>query len=206
MAPSATSTRRASWSRNSSARVPVDTVMERLRAARAIGAPNAAFVIVTHSAKMQKLHGFKVGQAVGFGGLSQPADRDAALTAAPAAKLAAPMDDASAYRGSSVERTRLLYFGIRDNINKVEHSILSLLQQVLVGLSCALKKQYFSSMTNTVKRFLSDDEGQDLIEYTLLIAFVALATAALMIGAGGKIKTLWTITNNNLSQAASAAS
>jgi Flp pilus assembly pilin Flp len=49
------------------------------------------------------------------------------------------------------------------------------------------------------------DEGQDLIEYTLLLAFVALASAALFIGAGGKIKSIWTITNNTLSNAASYA-
>jgi hypothetical protein len=34
---------------------------------------------------------------------------------------------------------------------------------------------------------------------------VALASAALFIGAGGSVKTIWTITNNGLSQAASAA-
>ena len=30
-----------------------------------------------------------------------------------------------------------------------------------------------------------DEQGQDLIEYTLLMAFVALASAALFLGAGG---------------------
>ena len=74
-----------------------------------------------------------------------------------------------------------------------------------MDLLCAIKKQYFSPMMNAVKRFLADDRGQDLIEYTLLLAFVALAAAALLIGTGGKVKTVWTITNNNLSEAASAA-
>ncbi len=36
-----------------------------------------------------------------------------------------------------------------------------------------------------LKNFLRDEQGQDLIEYTLLLAFVALASAALFIGAGG---------------------
>jgi Flp pilus assembly pilin Flp len=36
--------------------------------------------------------------------------------------------------------------------------------------------------------FLRDEQGQDLIEYTLLMAFVALASAALFLGAGGSIK------------------
>jgi|HubBroStandDraft_2_1064218.scaffolds.fasta_scaffold164876_1 Flp pilus assembly pilin Flp len=54
-------------------------------------------------------------------------------------------------------------------------------------------------------RFLRDDEGQDLIEYTLLLAFVALASAALFIGAGGSIATIWNIANAQLSNAGSAA-
>jgi Flp pilus assembly pilin Flp len=53
---------------------------------------------------------------------------------------------------------------------------------------------------------LDDERGQDLIEYTLLIAFVALASAALFIGAGRSVKTIWTITNNQLSAAALSAS
>jgi len=52
----------------------------------------------------------------------------------------------------------------------------------------------------------ADDQGQDLIEYTLLLAFVALASAALFIGAGGNVSAIWTITNNQLSSAAGSAS
>jgi Flp pilus assembly pilin Flp len=53
--------------------------------------------------------------------------------------------------------------------------------------------------------FWSDDQGQDLIEYTLLLAFVALASAALLIGAGTNINSIWTTTNNELDNAASFA-
>ena len=53
--------------------------------------------------------------------------------------------------------------------------------------------------------FLKNDQGQDLIEYTLLIAFVALASAALFLGAGGSIKTIWSATNTQLANAASQA-
>lgn len=53
--------------------------------------------------------------------------------------------------------------------------------------------------------FWRDDRGQDLIEYTLLMAFVALASAALFIGAGGSIKGIWTQTSTQLSAASSAA-
>ena len=54
--------------------------------------------------------------------------------------------------------------------------------------------------------FLRDEQGQDLIEYTLLLAFVALASAALFINAGGSISTIWTTANTKLSQAAASAS
>ena len=57
-----------------------------------------------------------------------------------------------------------------------------------------------------LKNFLRDDQGQDLIEYTLLLAFVALASAALFISAGGSINTIWSIANSQLSAAAKSAS
>jgi Flp pilus assembly pilin Flp len=52
----------------------------------------------------------------------------------------------------------------------------------------------------------NDDRGQDLIEYTLLLAFVALASAALFIGAGGSVQTIWSTTNSQLAAAATSAS
>jgi Flp pilus assembly pilin Flp len=55
-------------------------------------------------------------------------------------------------------------------------------------------------------RLLTDDDGQDLIEYTLLMAFVALASAALFIGAGGSIKGIWTTSNSQLTAANTQAS
>jgi len=56
-----------------------------------------------------------------------------------------------------------------------------------------------------LKNFVREEEGQDLIEYTLLLAFVALASAALFIGAGTSINPIWKITNNILSNAAATA-
>ena len=53
--------------------------------------------------------------------------------------------------------------------------------------------------------FWNDEQGQDLIEYTLLMAFVALASAALFLGAGGSIQGIWTTSNTQLSTAAKAA-
>jgi len=57
-----------------------------------------------------------------------------------------------------------------------------------------------------LKGFLRGESGQDLIEYTLLLAFVALASAALFIGAGGSVQGIWTTTNDQLASANTAAS
>lgn len=59
---------------------------------------------------------------------------------------------------------------------------------------------------NTLRNLWNDEQGQDLIEYTLLMAFVALASAALFIGAGGSIKGIWAVTNTQLAAANTAAS
>lgn len=56
-----------------------------------------------------------------------------------------------------------------------------------------------------LRNFWNDEQGQDLIEYTLLMAFVALASAALFMGAGGSISKIWTTTNNQLSNAATSS-
>jgi Flp pilus assembly pilin Flp len=57
-----------------------------------------------------------------------------------------------------------------------------------------------------LRNFWNEDQGQDLIEYTLLMAFVALASAALFLGAGGSIKGIWSVTNSQLASANSSAS
>jgi len=57
-----------------------------------------------------------------------------------------------------------------------------------------------------LRNFWNDEQGQDLIEYTLLLAFVALASAALFLGAGGSIKGIWSSTNSQLVAASNNAS
>jgi Flp pilus assembly pilin Flp len=59
---------------------------------------------------------------------------------------------------------------------------------------------------NFVRNFWLDEQGQDLIEYTLLMAFVALASAALFLGAGGSIKGIWSVSNSQLAAANTQAS
>jgi len=54
--------------------------------------------------------------------------------------------------------------------------------------------------------FWHEEEGQDLIEYSLLITFIAIACAA-MLGAGRPaINGVWQNTNNQLAQANSVSS
>jgi len=53
-------------------------------------------------------------------------------------------------------------------------------------------------------RLWRDEQGQDLIEYTLMLAFVALASAALFSTAGSSINTIWSKTNSQLSTAAAS--
>jgi Flp pilus assembly pilin Flp len=49
--------------------------------------------------------------------------------------------------------------------------------------------------------FWKDDRGQDLVEYSLLLAFVCLSGAALFIGMGRTTSTLWGIVNSRLAAA-----
>jgi len=58
-------------------------------------------------------------------------------------------------------------------------------------------------MDTILKTFWQEEEGQDLVEYSLLLAFIALAAIALLSAAGGSVKTIWTSINTNLSSAAS---
>ena len=55
-----------------------------------------------------------------------------------------------------------------------------------------------------LRSFLVDESGQDLIEYTLLMSFVALASAALFIGAGKNVGAIWRKASTQLSAANAA--
>jgi len=59
---------------------------------------------------------------------------------------------------------------------------------------------------NFLRNLWNDEQGQDLIEYTLLMAFVALASAAPSMGAGGSISGIWTVSNSRLALASTSAS
>ena len=56
-----------------------------------------------------------------------------------------------------------------------------------------------------LRKLILLEQGQDLIEYTLLLAFVVLASAALFISAGGSISGIWTQANTTITAANTAA-
>ena len=62
------------------------------------------------------------------------------------------------------------------------------------------------TMKTMLNNFLQDEQGHDLIEYTLLLAFVCLASAALFISAGGSVAGIWNATNSRLTAANTSAS
>ncbi len=57
-----------------------------------------------------------------------------------------------------------------------------------------------------LKKFWSDDDGQDLVEYSLLLAFIALAAVGLLSGTRTTISGLWSTINSTLASASTTAS
>lgn len=53
--------------------------------------------------------------------------------------------------------------------------------------------------------FLRNEQGQDMIEYTLLVAFVTIASAAVYISAGHQIHGIWNQANSDLTLANTTA-
>ena len=61
-------------------------------------------------------------------------------------------------------------------------------------------------MNRLLNQFIRDEQGQDLIEYTLLLAFVCLTSATLFISAGGSVSGIWSAANSQLASANASAS
>lgn len=53
-------------------------------------------------------------------------------------------------------------------------------------------------MVSRLKAFWQDESGQDLIEYTLLMAFIALASASLYLSAGNSVQGIWSQASSQL--------
>ncbi len=61
-------------------------------------------------------------------------------------------------------------------------------------------------MIPILREFWQDESGQDLIEYCLLLAFVALCAVGLLTGMRTSVMGLWNSTNAALVSATSVAS
>ena len=57
-------------------------------------------------------------------------------------------------------------------------------------------------LVNHVNAFLRDDEGQDLIEYALLVALISLVAVAALSAAGVQVNTIFTNIKDRLTTAA----
>jgi Flp pilus assembly pilin Flp len=65
----------------------------------------------------------------------------------------------------------------------------------------------FTVATMECLRSLWEEEhGQDMVEYSLLLAFVALAAVGLLLGIKNEIKGMYSTISNTLSSASTAAS
>lgn len=63
------------------------------------------------------------------------------------------------------------------------------------------------TVANVFLTLWKHEQGQDLIEYSLLIAFITFATASLfLIGTSGNTKHIWETSNSQLTAANTAAS
>ena len=56
-----------------------------------------------------------------------------------------------------------------------------------------------------IKAFQQDETGQDLVEYSLLLGFLALGSLALLSSAGTSVKSIWTSISTNLTTAAASS-
>ncbi len=61
-------------------------------------------------------------------------------------------------------------------------------------------------ITSVLQAFWQEEDGQDLVEYSLLLAFIALAAVALLSGIGTNIKGIWTSISCNVASANTTAS
>ena len=52
-----------------------------------------------------------------------------------------------------------------------------------------------------IKKFLVDEQGQDLIEYTLLIGVILLASAAILVAGGSSMQGIWGSASSQLAVA-----
>jgi Flp pilus assembly pilin Flp len=60
-------------------------------------------------------------------------------------------------------------------------------------------------MTQAIERFWREEDGQDIVEYTLLIGVMVLGAAALMRPQQSSVSAIWGATSTNLRDAVTSA-
>lgn len=60
-------------------------------------------------------------------------------------------------------------------------------------------------MKSALKMFWQEEDGQDLVEYSLLLAFIALAAVSILNGVGTSLKGLFTGISSTLVNASTVA-
>ena len=58
---------------------------------------------------------------------------------------------------------------------------------------------------DTLRRFALDERGQDLVEYSLLLVFIAMAAIYLIESSAGSINPIWASGSTTLASAATRA-
>jgi pilus assembly protein Flp/PilA len=71
------------------------------------------------------------------------------------------------------------------------------------GGADASGEDLMSNLINFVKSFSNREEGQDLLEYALLVALIALIAFGAVQAAGGSVNTIFTNISNSLNGVAS---
>lgn len=54
---------------------------------------------------------------------------------------------------------------------------------------------------NLLKRLVKEEEGQGMIEYILIVAFISIAAIAAITAVGGSVQNIWNRTSSNLDNA-----
>ena len=65
--------------------------------------------------------------------------------------------------------------------------------------------KYITQRFRIDQNFCADQQGQDLTEYALILAFVVLAAAGLFVVNGASIVTIWSVSNTIVTNAAQQA-
>ena len=60
--------------------------------------------------------------------------------------------------------------------------------------------------TSVLSAFWREEDGQDMVEYALLLAFIALAAVTILSSTSGSLNKLWSTVSSTLSSSATAAS